>query len=541
MSIQLRDYQSATIAKLWQWFRDHPEGHPIVEACVGAGKSLMIAETIRQALEWPDTRVLMLVASRELCRQNAEKLIAIWPEAPVGIYSAGLKSRQLDKRIVYATIGSVHKRWHQLGHVSLIMIDECHQVSAKDQGMYRDLIRNLLTVCPALRVIGWTGTAFHGTGVWLHDAEQRLFTDIAARVTMRELLDQGYLAPLITPRTDTRLIADGVGTRGGDYIVSQLAKAIDKRELVNACANELMSLGAERKRWFVYGATIAHCEHIRDALTERGISSALISAKTPHAERDATLALLKSGRLRAIVNVATMTTGIDVPELDLIALMRNTQSPVLYTQIAGRGMRTAPGKQDCLLVDFTDTVATLGPVDLVKGKARSKRERGEAPFKVCGACGASNHTTAHECVECGAPFELEEKPRHNARASNAPALSSDTAPRIERHEVYDVIYERWPSRKGGPDTLRVTYRGPFMRIASEWICFEHQGYPRTKAVSWWSQRCPIGTPVPKTIDEALSHAQTLRKPVAIDVDTRSKYPEIKSYEWDQPDAAANAA
>lgn len=533
--IVLRSYQSATLAKLWSWFRANPTGNPIIEATVGAGKSLMIAEAIRQALAYPHTRVLMCVASRELCRQNAERLISLWPEAPVGIYSAGLKSKVLDARIIYATIGSIYKRWSQLGDVSLLMIDECHNVSAKDQGMYRDLIRNLLTICPNMRVIGWTGTAFSGNGVWLHDAETPLFTDIAARVTMRELLDQGYLAPLVTPKTETRLSAEGVKIQGGDFVVSQLAKAIDKTDLVDACADELVRIGADRKRWFCYGATVEHCHHIRDALRARGITAEVISANTPHLERDRSLAMLKAGHLRAIVNVATMTTGVDVPELDLIALMRNTRSPVLAIQISGRGMRTSPGKADCLFVDFTDTLQALGPIDLIKGRARQTTGGGEAPFKICDECGTRNTASARVCVECGAEFQIEEKPKHNDHPSNAPALSTDFAPRLERHEVARVEYDYWPGRDGKTPTLKVTYYGPFMRIASEWVCFEHVGYARNKAVGWWAIRTPHAAPgatIPSTIDEAERRAPAeLRIPSAIIIDTRPKFPEITGYEW----------
>lgn len=530
MSITYRPYQTRTIADLWRWFLDNPEGNPVVEATVGAGKSLMIAETIRQALDYPGTRVLMCVASRELCRQNAEKLISVWPEAPVGIYSAGLKSRCLDKRIIYATIGSIHKRWHELGRVDLIMVDECHNVSSKDQGMYRALIRNLLTVCPHMRVVGWTGTAFYGNGIWITDAEEPLFTDIAARVSMRELLDDGYLAPLTVPSVTTHLSAEGVGMRGGDFIVSQLAKQIDKQALVDACADELVKVGAERKRWFVYGATVEHCHHIKEALIARGIQAAVISANTPHGERDATLAMLRSGQLRAIVNVATMTTGIDLPELDLICLMRNTRSPVLLVQIAGRGMRTAPGKVDCMMVDFTDTLMSLGPVDLLKGRSRSKSGTSEAPFKICDECGTRNTASARVCIDCGAEFEIIEKPKHNDQISRAPALSSDIKPQIERFQIANVTYQAWQGRNSPTTTLRVDYQGPLMRVASEWVCLEHTGYARDKAVAWWATRAP-GTPIPKTVDEALIRTHELRQPSAIDVDIRLKYPEIKHYDF----------
>lgn len=534
--IALRPYQKEAIETLWAWFRAHPEGNPIVEGCVGCGKSLIIAETIRQALAQAPTRVLMCVASRELCRQNAERLLQLWPAAPVGIYSAGLRSRVLDARIVYATIGSIHRRWRELGDVSLMLIDECHNVSARDRGMYRTLIRNLLSRCPGLRVIGWTGTAFHGSGIWLHDAEEALFSDIAVRITMREMLEQGYLAPLVIPRTETRLRADGVRMRGGDYVISQLAGAIDKPDLVAACADEMVKLGSERKRWFVYGATVEHCGHVRDALCERGISAEVVSARTPHPERDRSLARLRDGRLRAIVNVATMTTGIDVPELDLIALMRNTRSPVLYTQIMGRGMRTAPGKRDCQVLDFTDTLATLGPVDLVKGRARPRVAHRSAPFRICDGCGARQGASARVCAGCGQAFPLESSPRHGDQVSQAPALSCDTETRTEWLPVTRVAYREWLGRRSGIPTLRVDYLSPLLRIASEWVCIEHAGPARTLAANWWIRRAPR-SPIPKTVAEAFARRHELRRPRAVLVSIRSRYPEVTDYEWDE---SANA-
>lgn len=538
--LTLRPYQTRTINSLMGWFRANPDGNPVVEAACGAGKSVMIAEFCRQALAYPYTRILMCVASRELCAQNAQKLLHVWPEAPVGVYSAGLNSKQLGTPILFATIGSIWRRHAELGNVSLLLIDEAHNVSTKDEGMYRALIGNLLRICPAMRVIGWTGTAYHGDGVWITDAIDPLFTDIAARVPMRELLDDGYLAPLVVPRTDARLSAEGVAMRGGDFIVSQLAKAIDKAALVDACADELVKLGEQRKKWLVYGATVEHAHHIAGALDARGIACAVISAKTPHAERDAHLAGLRSGRLRALVNVATLTTGIDIPEIDLIALMRNTRSPVLLTQIAGRGMRIAPGKPDCLFVDFTDTLMALGPIDLLKGKARKTSDQGEAPFRICDACGARNAASARVCVQCGAVFEVEEKPRHGASASLMPALSTDAAPILERHAVHSVEYRHWPSRSGGPPTLRVDYRGPFMRIASEWVCLEHQGYARIKAVTWWMRRAAMapGEAVPRTIDEALEQTSRLAAPSAITVNIRPKYPEVTGYDWNDHDTGA---
>lgn len=103
--IQLRPYQEAALSSLWTWFERHAEGDPIVEASVGAGKSVMIAELCRRALEaYPATRVLMVVHVKELIEQNLAKLLQVWPQAPVGVYSASVGSRQLGRAITLSLI-----------------------------------------------------------------------------------------------------------------------------------------------------------------------------------------------------------------------------------------------------------------------------------------------------------------------------------------------------------------------------------------------------------------------------------------------------
>jgi DNA or RNA helicases of superfamily II len=162
--MQLRDYQQRILSDLYAWFRRNPEGNPIVNACVGAGKSVMIAELCRQALsDWPETRIVMVVASRELCQQNLLKLYAVWPDAPAGVLSASLGGRDTQSQILFATIGSIAKRAHEIGHVDLLLVDECHNVNPAESGMYRTLITDLKRFGSThLRVIGWTGTPFRG-------------------------------------------------------------------------------------------------------------------------------------------------------------------------------------------------------------------------------------------------------------------------------------------------------------------------------------------------------------------------------------------
>lgn len=534
--MQLRPYQEHVLSDLWHWFETHDQGDPLVDASVGAGKSILIAELCKRALTaYPETRILMVVHVLELIQQNLQKLLQIWPTAPVGVYSASVGSRQLGRAITYATIGSVAKRAHQLGQVDLMLVDECHLISPNEATMYRKLIDELRRYCPAMRVIGWTGTAFRGDGIWL--TQQGLFSHVAARVTMAQLLKDGYLAPLVGASTATRIDTHDVKVVAGEFVVSSLAKATDRAELVKSACAELVRLAADRRKWLVFAVTVQHAHHLAEELrSAHGIPCAVVSAETPKVEREASLAAFKRGSCRALVNVAVLTTGFDAPEVDCIALLRATKSPVLYVQIAGRGMRTAEGKTDCLWLDFTDTTETLGPVDAIKGRARPKARDGAgqgAPSKTCDACGNPSPTAVLTCSHCGAMFPEPERVNHAATVSMASPLENGP----QWHSITRVGYRHNPGRDGKPDTLRVDYWSGFRLVAIEWVCIEHPaGWARSKACAWWNARG--ASPVPETTPEALERTAELRDPGRIQTRKNGKYDEIVNVEWPPLKAAA---
>jgi DNA repair protein RadD len=543
--MQLRPYQSRTLDELWDWFTRHNGGNPIVEACVGAGKSLMIAALAQRAdVEFKGTRILVLVHQKELLEQNVEKLVRIWPEANVGLYSAAIGRKDLHCQITYATIGSIYKRAFDIGRIDIVLADECHLINPKEAGMWRSFLKDLALCNPNTRVIGWTGTPFRGNGVWLTAGDEPLFTNIATQVKMKELLELGFLAPLVPAPTVARIDTRDVRMSGDDYVVSELAKVTDREELVEATCDEIVQLAADRKRWLVFAVTIAHAEHVRDALKVRGVQAELVSGDTPKHERAALIAGYRAGRIRCLVNVGVLTTGFDVPEVDFIALLRATKSPVLYVQIAGRGMRcvganivesAANGKADCLWADFTDTTAIMGPVDAVKGRLPIGKRKGEAPHKLCPSCGSQNPASATECLDCGFLFPEPERIKHGHQASNAAVLSSQKETLFETVTVSEVRY-RLHNKPGSPPSLRVEYYDGLLKKAAEWVCLGHQGFARTKAERWWQQRTTIDA-IPGSTEEALEWLEyssaVLRKPEAIIVTKAEKYPSIVSYHWER--------
>ena len=537
--ITLRPYQDRALTELYAWLERHSDGNPIVDACVGAGKSVIIAEFCRRAIaEYPQCRIVMCVASRELCQQNMDKLVQVWPEAPAGVCSASLGSKDVQSQIVFATIGSIYNHADVLGRVDILLVDECHNINSKKAGMYRTFIDNIQQYGnPHLCVIGFTGTPFRGDGVWLHHGEDPLFHGIATQVGMSELLELGYLSPLVVDTTTPTLgDTSGVKIQAGDYVVSQLEEVMADDDLVRQTVADLMVRGANRKKWLVFCVTIKHARMVLNAIQDAGIDADMVTGETPSRERFETLRDFKYGSLQCLVNVACLTTGFDAPETDLIALLRPTKSPVLYVQIAGRGMRIAEGKTDCLWLDYTNTTGDLGPINKIKGrkKLKSKNSDGEnaAPFKLCENCGNQNPIAALECIDCGAPFpEPEGRNSHNTSASAALPLAGVQAPKLEWFEVRGITYSRHHGRDGKPDTLRVDYDCGFETI-SEWKCFDHEGFAKRQALGWWVERWNGSTfMTPASVAEALQEVKNLRVPGKIGAHKEDRFWRLSKYDF----------
>lgn len=536
-----RPYQSRVVEDLWAYFHKHPEGNPVVEACVGAGKSMMVAMIAQRAMqEFPGTRIVVIVPSKELLVQNVQELYSVWPEASAGVYSAAVGRKQLGYDLTYATIGSIYKQAHRMGRIDLILADECHGIATSDTGMWRQLISDLRKYGSPARVVGLTGTPFRGNGVWLTHGDDPLFTHICSRVTIKELLELGYLSPLTTVPTQTQIDTSGVRTVAGDYNLQDLAMVSDKDEVVQAACDEIVSMGATRRKWLVFAVNVAHAEHVCAALLQRGVPTAVVTGDTPAAQRDGAIADYRAGRLRCLVNVSVLTTGFNVRDIDFLVLLRATKSPVLYVQILGRALRTADGKADALIADFTDTIATLGPVDAIKGRVPMGGRKGEAPTKLCPECGNPNPASATQCMECGYEFPPPERITHGTQASAAAVLSSQQEDSFKSCVVSDVRYQIH-RKDGSPPSLRVEYYDGLLRVASEWCCLSHTGYARVKAEKWWQQRSKIDA-IPGNTEEALEwldyDANILRQPAAILVTKNDKYPKIVSYHWQKEEQAA---
>ncbi|MDD3095876.1 MAG: DEAD/DEAH box helicase family protein, partial [Candidatus Marinimicrobia bacterium] len=194
--ITLRPYQNDALAGLDNYWLRGAGRNPIISAPTGSGKSLLIAEFVRRTLaEYQNLRVMVLVDSRELVRQNAEELRAIWPEAPVGVYSAGLKRRQKNAQITFAGIQSVYRRASEFGVIHIVIVDECHMIPRASSSRYGTFLRGLRAINPNVVAIGLTATPYRLDSGLLTEGEGALFDGIAYDIDIAGLIADGYLSP----------------------------------------------------------------------------------------------------------------------------------------------------------------------------------------------------------------------------------------------------------------------------------------------------------------------------------------------------------
>lgn len=521
--MELRGYQTEAIEALYTYFSGNT-GNPLVCMPTGTGKSVVIAGFIREAVTaYRGTRILVLTHVKELIQQNFMALLRAWPEAPAGIYSAGLSRRDLHAQILFAGIQSIHKHAAKVQRCDLVLIDEAHLLGRTDSGMYRSFLAQLNEInAGLLKVVGFTATPYRLDSGLLHEGKDRLFTDIAYDVSVLDMIQQGYLCPVIPKHTNTQLDVSSVGTRGGEFIAKDLEAAVDRDEVTRAAVAEIVQHGEGRGSWLVFCSGVAHARHVRDAIREHGISAETVTGDTPGPERDGILNAFKAGRLRCVTNANVLTTGFDAPGTDLVALLRPTKSTGLFVQMVGRGTRLAEGKGDCLILDFAQNTARHGPIDKVDGRRKEKSdEPGEAPIKVCPECQTINHASVRVCISCGHEFPPPE-PKIAPRAASDALLSTQIAP--QWCDVTAVRYARH-DKPGKPASLRVTYQCGLTSY-SEWVCLEHTGYPRQKAETWWRKRTSAS--IPANVDAGMAGSADLRVPAAIQVRPVGQYVEVVS-------------
>ncbi|SDN67300.1 DNA repair protein RadD [Methylobacterium phyllostachyos] len=540
--MRLRDYQRASLDALAAaWGRGGADaaapGHLIVLP-TGAGKSLVIAALARETLdENPLARVVIVTHSRELVAQNFSELTRVWPEAPAGIFSAGLGRREAGAQVLVCGIQSVAGRLDAVGPRDLVIVDEAHLIPRAAETRYGRFLAGLRARTPGLRVVGFTATPYRLDSGRLDEGPNRLFSGIAYEAETFTLIRQGFLAPLVSKATLTQLDVSGVGRRAGDYIPGELEAAVNHDAITRAAVAELAAYGRGRRAWLAFCAGLAHAEAVRDAVRAEGYACETVSGETPRRERDRIVAAFRAGRIRCLTSVGVLGTGFNVPEVDLVALLRPTRSTGLYVQQVGRALRCAPGKRDALILDYAGLVRMHGPVDAVTARSAGEIQSqllggaGGLRAKPCPGCGALIPLNASTCEPCWTEPETDtegEAPHAAVADDEWPILSADPGPhRSGPSGPAPEPHDGWHDTPWIPVTaLRLETAPDGLDLVLGWrdgateaawhvrLRPERSGYEREKAVQWW-RGLGGGRDAPMTTAGFLDRSDHLTRPAAI--------------------------
>ncbi|QHJ13219.1 Putative DNA repair helicase RadD [Paraglaciecola mesophila] len=356
----LRDYQTQAVDAALAHFRRSNDPAVIVLP-TGAGKSLVIAELSRLA----KGRVICLAHVKELVEQNHAKFLATGSQA--GIFSAGLGQKDSNTKTTFSSIQSLSANLDAFhAPASLIIIDECHRVGLEDSAQYSKTLAHFRSLNPDVKMLGLTATPYRLGNGWIYQhhyhgyarpSAQSFFKKCIFELPLQYMVKNQYLTPPIhydaaVAHYDFSLLTESLdGEQNTDDIA--LNELIHQHPRVTkAVTEQILQLSQDREGVMIFAATVDHAKEICGYLPEQ--QTALITGATKIKQRDALITAFKGKKIKYLVNVSVLTTGFDAPHVDVIAILRPTQSISLFQQIVGRGLRLSPGKKDCLVLDYTN-------------------------------------------------------------------------------------------------------------------------------------------------------------------------------------------
>jgi DNA repair protein RadD len=498
----LRPYQQEAVESFFAHAREVEQARTLVVAPTGSGKSHIIAAISKRVIDNSKHNVLILQHRKELIDQNAKKIIGLG--APCKVYSAGLNSKKIG-RITLAGIQSIYRKASLLPRIGLVIIDEAHLLSPEGEGMYRSLLNNLIEKNPELKLLGLTATPYRmKTGMLVDD--EGLFDSICYDVDLRSLIKDGYLSPIISKGSVEAIETGDIKIRAREFALEQAAEKFNTEKL-EAVIREIRRYAYDRKSILVFCSTVESAEHFTKMLRHAGERAECVTGNSLF--RDEAIRKFKNGDVRFLVNCEVLTTGFDAPNSDALVLLRPTKSPGLYCQIVGRIMRTHPGKENGLVLDFCGNIERHGPIDEISVRTRMKKDKGKfielnelskAPCKFCPECRTANATRATQCSECGHVWDMTEQ--YEDEASSAEVMRAEESD----FEVRRVIYSRH-EKTGKPDSFKIEYEVGLTQSVSEFLCFDHGGFAAHKALEIWRRHCVSETVTPRSVDEAIELAK----------------------------------
>ena len=485
---KLRDYQQNAVDNVLKFFRTQ-RSPAVVVLPTGAGKSLVIAELARIA----KGRVLVLAHVKELVEQNHEKYESYGQKA--GVFSASLGKKDWSHKAIFGSVQSVARAPAEFFEdFSLLVIDECHRVASDNDTQYQEVIQKLNQKNPGLCVLGLTATPYRlGLG-WIYEyaqtgerksEQERYFKQCVFELPLSYMIKNRFLTvPVKIDIPVTSYDFSSLSESGRMYTAEEVEEILkSQKRLTPLIIANIVDITERYKRQgvMIFSASVKHAEEILSYLPVD--QARMVIGDTDLNQRDQIIDEFKAKKFKYLVNVSVLTTGFDAPHVDVIAILRPTESTSLYQQIVGRGLRLSPDKKDCYVLDYTgmghdiytpdvsdkrpakDTVPVVVPCpacgfensfwgyadpDGVVLEHFGRKCRGSTPdtstflltpcgyrfrLKLCHACGSENDITAKNCEKCAtALVDAEAKLKQAKLSKNSHVMTPDRITFEERND-----------------------------------------------------------------------------------------------------------
>lgn len=403
----LRPYQQDSHDAVVGWIKKN-RTPCLIEAATGAGKSHIIAalaETVHTISK--GKHVLVLQPSAELVEQNAEKYRATG--AKCSIFSASAGEKSLKHPVVFGTPLTVKNRISRFGsQFAVVIVDECHGITPT----VLSIIEAMKVANQNLRVVGLSATPYRmnsgyifaqwpdGKPVRESETKDPYFGACVYRIRARSLIDMGYLTPPVIGSTGVASYETlNLQLNGrGQFDAADIDRAFHGQgRKTAAIIADIVGQCRDRQGVMIFAATVRHARECMDSLPPS--LSALVTGETPKAERKRILAAFKARKIKYLVNVSVLTTGFDAPHVDVIAMLRPTESVGLLQQIIGRGLRLDPGKTNCMVLDYAQNLDRHCPDgDIFSPEVKVRGGDKEEGSLTC------------ECPHCGVENEFGPRP-----------------------------------------------------------------------------------------------------------------------------------
>lgn len=361
----LRPYQSECVEKcleaLGKGIRRQAVSLP-----VGSGKTVIFSNLIER-IPPPTptaTKALVLAHREELLDQAAARISAAHSHLVVDVDQGRRGASQLADVIIASipTLGRVGSRRlsaYDPSRFKAIIVDEAHHVAAASYLRVLDHFKVREATSPIL-LWGCSATLRRHDGLGLG----RVFDAITYHRNMLELMKDGYLAPMrvFTVRTHLDLSNISVSSSSSasperDFVLAQLAAAVNTpaRNALIVEQWHKLARSAGRRSTIVFAVDIQHIQDLVAAFRAAGATCEGVDGRTSSDARSDVLRRFSAGEISVLVNCGVFTEGTDIPSIDCVVMARPTRSSVLFQQMVGRGLRTAPDKDDCLVIDMVDS------------------------------------------------------------------------------------------------------------------------------------------------------------------------------------------